>query len=190
MPTSGYTHTCASCEAKLPISERYVGRTLHCPHCGTEFLADPTLADVDDLMEDLASDRRSGGFPWLPVLAVVVIGALVVWWLGQSDHRGVFAGLFRANPSAGQFAEIGVDGELRVAVAMDHETVVFIVTALEDDDPGSIEALKVQGRVIEVASGTRVKVIERVRRQRAARVRILDGQWSGRVVWVPQATLR
>ena len=38
---AGYTHTCASCEAKLRIHERYVGRVLHCTECGTEFLADP-----------------------------------------------------------------------------------------------------------------------------------------------------
>jgi hypothetical protein len=190
MPTSGYTHTCASCEAKLPIHERYVGRTLHCPHCGTEFLADPTLADVDDLMEELAEDRASGGFPWLAVLIVVAAGAVAVWWLGQSEHHGMFSDLFRANPSPGQFAELGIDGEQRVPAAMDHETIVFIVAAIEDDDPGSIEALKVQGRLIEVASGTRVKVIERARRQGAARVRILDGQWTGRVVWVPDLALR
>ncbi len=190
MPTTGYTHTCASCEAKLSIHERYVGRALHCPHCGTEFLADPALADVEDLMEDLARDDGRGGFPWLPVLVVAAVCAAVVWWLGQSEHSGIFARLFRANPSPGQFAVLELESERRVPAAMDHETVVFIVAAIEDDDPGAIEALAVEGRVIEVAAGTRVKVIELVRRQRAARVRILDGPWTGRVVWVPRAALR
>jgi len=190
MAIGGYTHTCASCEARLPIRERYVGRTLHCPHCGTEFLADPALADVDDLVDDLAAGQQSRGFPWLAVLAVAAIGVAAAWWLGRSDDSGPLGRLFRADPSPGQFAELRLDGRQQVVAAMDHETVGFIVAALEDDDPGSIQALQAQGRVIEVAPGTRVKVIDRVRREHAARIRILQGPWTGRVVWVPESALR
>jgi hypothetical protein len=73
---------------------------------------------------------------------------------------------------------------------MDHETVVFVVDALEDSDPGSLQALKIQGRIIDVESGTKIKVIERVGRDRSARVRVLEGPWTGRVLWVPETALR
>ncbi|MCU0303679.1 MAG: hypothetical protein MUC56_06450 [Thermoanaerobaculales bacterium] len=185
---AGYTHTCASCEAKLKIHERYVGRALHCPHCGVEFLADPSLADVDDLVEQLAPAPRRR-IPWLGIGIAVVIFAAVVWVLATAAD-GPFAELFRPSREAGQFAQLELEGRQRVPVALDHETVVFVVDAIEDPDPGSLAALHAQGRIIEVASGTKVKVIERQRRSRTARVRIIDGVWTGRVVWTADLALR
>jgi hypothetical protein len=182
---AGYTHTCAVCEAQLKIHERYVGRTLHCTECGTEFLADPTLTDIDDTMVD---DGRSRSWPLIVAIVFVLgVGAL---WLGQAHKSGLFSELFKPNRTAGHIAILEIAGRDTVAVALDSETVVFIVDALEDPDPGSLEALRAQGRMIEVVSGTRVKVIERVRRDRSARVRILTGVWTGRVVWAPAIALR
>jgi len=182
----GYTHTCASCEEKLKIHERYVGRALHCPTCGTEFLADPTLADIEDLLPDVPARK----VPWLPILLVVVVLAVAALWLGKDAHQGIFGEFFRPTRTAGQFGVIVIEGRDVVPAAMDHETVIFVVDALEVDDPGSLQALKAQGRTIDVASGTKIKIIETIRRERTARVRVLEGPWTGRVVWVPQLAIR
>ena len=185
----GYTHTCAACDAKLKIHERYVGRALHCPTCGTEFLADPTLADIDDIIDELVPDQKRS-IPWLPIVLSLTLLVVAGMWLGQASHDGPFAALFKPNRTAGQFAVLSIEGWDQVPVAMDHETVVFLVDALEDADPGSLQMLNAQGKVIDVASGTKIKVIERVRRDRAARVRILEGVWTGRVVWAPEMALQ
>lgn len=186
---AGYTHTCASCEAKLKIHERYVGRVLHCTECGTEFLADPTLADIDDIIDELVPQTKRS-IPWLPILLGVSVVVIGVFIFGQTDPDGFFARLFKPTRTAGQFAFLGLEGKTRVPAAMDRETAVFVIDAVEDEDPGSLQALSAQGRIIEVAGGTKIKVIEIVRRDRMARVRILDGVWTGRVLWVPMAAVR
>lgn len=186
---NGYTHTCASCEAKMRIHERYLGRTLHCPHCGLEFLADPLLADVDDLVEDLAPTKKRS-VPWLWILLVVTVVTVAALVLGQREHSGLLARILKPARSPGQIAHLAIEGREHVPAAMERETVVFIVDALEDDDPGSLEALRAQGRLIEVAAGTRVTLIERVRSSRSARVRVLEGTWTGRVLWVPWMAVR
>ena len=185
---AGYTHTCASCEEKLKIHDRYVGRTLHCPHCGTEFLADPTLVDVDDLVEELVAEKRRA-FPWLSVTLVLACVAVALV-LGRSTYDGVLGEIFRPTRSAGQFAVLAVEGREAVPAAMDRETIVFVVAAVEDRDAGSLQAIRAQGKLIDITEGTRVKLIEIRKRDRCARVRILDGTWAGRVVWVPLSTVR
>ena len=185
----GYTHTCAACDAKLKIHERYVGRALHCPTCGTEFLADPTLADIDDIIDELVPDRKRS-IPWLPILAGLVFLVVAFVWLGRANQDGPFSKLFKPNRTPGQFAVLTIAGQDRVPAAMDRETVVFLVNAIEDADSGSVEALSAQGKIIDVTSGTKIKVIERVKSDRSARVRILEGTWTGRVVWVPDLALQ
>lgn len=185
---AGYTHTCASCEAKLKIHERYVGRALHCPHCGTEFLADPTLADVDDLIEELVPAEKKS-FPWLAILALSFL-AVVVVILGQSRHTGFLAELFKPTRSPGQFANLSLDDRKPVPAAMDYETVEFLVAALEDSDAGSLQALRAQGKIVDLTPGLQVKLIEQNRRNGSARVRVLEGEWTGRVLWVPLMTVR
>jgi hypothetical protein len=180
----GYTHTCPACDAKLKIHERYVGRTLHCPTCGTEFLADPNLADIDDIIDELVPAQKRS-IPWLPVAAALAVLVVAVLWLGQANRDGAFSKFFKTKRTAGQFAVLTIEGRDRVPAAMDRETVVFLVDAIEDADPGSLDALRAQGKIIDVASGTRVKIIERVGSERTARVRILEGVWTSRVVWVP-----
>ena len=184
----GYTHTCAACDAKLKIHERYVGRALHCPTCGTEFLADPTLADIDDIIEELVPDRKRS-IPWLPILAVLVFAVVAFVWLGKANQDGPFSKFFKPKRAPGHFAVLAITGRDRVPAAMDRETVAFLVNAIEDADPGSVEALSAQGKIFDLTSGTRIKVLERVKSDRSARVRILEGVWTGRVVWVPDIAL-
>jgi len=184
----GYTQTCPSCEEKLKIHERYVGRTLHCPHCGTEFLADPTLQDIDDLMEEMAPEEPRR-FPLKGLLVVAVLGALLVV-VGQSNHSGFLAEVFKPTRSQGGFAVVSFDDGRSVPAAMDRETIVVVVDAIEDGDPGSLQALRVQGLTVDVSPGTRVKLIELVKRDRIARVRVVEGEWTGRVLWVPDTALR
>lgn len=186
---AGYTQTCASCETKFKVHERYVGRALHCPHCGTEFLADPTLVDVEDLVEELEPEGRRR-LPWLALAIAAVVLATAALWLGQAHTSGWLGELFRPQRSAGQFATLALEGRDRVPAAMDRETAIFVAGALEDPDPGSLDALRVQGRIVDVAAGTQVKVVEWVRSDRTARVRILTGPWTGRVVWVATTSVR
>jgi hypothetical protein len=178
---AGYTHTCAVCDAKLNVHERYVGRNLHCTECGTEFLADPSLIDDDTGGVDAFSR-------W--VLAVFVLGIFggLGWWIVQANED-FFADLFKPRRLAGHIAFLDLGNGLPVPAAPDSETVGIIVSAVENSDPGALQVLRAQGRLIEIASGTRVKVIERIRRDRAAKVRILVGPWTSRVVWVPVAAL-
>ncbi len=185
----GYTHTCAACDAKMKIHDRYVGRTLRCTACGTEFLADPTLADIDDIIDEMVP-KQERSVPWLPIIGGVTLLVLAMLVLSQSDPDGFLAKLFRPSRSAGQFAELTMDGRDRVPAAMDQETAVFVVNALEDADPRSLALLKDQGRIIDVDSGTRIKVIELVDRDGTARARIVEGQWTGRVLWVPMVAVR
>lgn len=185
---TGYTHTCASCEAKLKIHDRYVGRALHCPHCGTEFLADPTLADVDDLLEEM-EPKKPRRFPWAILLVVAVI-AVLGFVAGQPNHSGFLGEIFKPTRSDGDFAILAFDDGREVPAAMDRETVSIVVGALEDPDPGSLQALRIQGTIVDVVSGTRIKLIEHVKSDRIARVRIIEGEWTGRVLWVPATALR
>jgi DNA-directed RNA polymerase subunit RPC12/RpoP len=185
----GYTHTCASCEARLKIHERYVGRVLHCTECGTEFLADPSLVDIDDIIEELVPETKRS-VPWLPILvgvSVVIIGVSI---FSETDPDSFFGKLFQPTRTAGQFASLGLEGRERIPAAMERETVVYVVDAIEDKDRGSLQALSAQGRIIEVSAGTKIKVIEILRKDRVARVRILEGEWTGRVLWVPIVALR
>ena len=122
----GYTHTCAACDAKLKIHERYVGRALHCPTCGTEFLADPTLADIDDIIDELVPDRKRS-IPWLPIIAGLALLVVAFLWLGTADRGGPFSKLFKPERNPGQFAVLAIAGQDRVPAAMDRETVVFLV---------------------------------------------------------------
>jgi hypothetical protein len=186
----GYTHTCASCDAKLKIHERYVGRTLHCTRCGTEFLADPTLADVDDIIDDLLPAKERRPFPWIWVLAAAAVLIVAGLWVVQAHRAGYFAELFKPTRSAGQVAVLAMDDHGSVPAAMDRDTVVLIAAALEADDPGSLDAIRAKQRLLEVASGTKATVIEIQRSDRIARVRILTGPWASRVLWVPSVALR
>jgi hypothetical protein len=183
---TGYTHTCASCDAQMNVHERYVGRVLRCTACGTEFLADPTLIDIEDLLPE--RDRRSGR--WLAAGLMVVVAGAFAWWLGQAGHGGVFSDWFRPRKGAGQMAVLALGSGEPVPAALDQETVGIVVSAIENPDPGALQLLRVQGRLIDVTQGTTVTIIQVVRRDRAARVRILVGPWTSRVVWVPAAALR
>ena len=53
--------------------------------------------------------------------------------------------------------------------------------------PSSAAAREVleNGHGLEIAAGTKARVLGRADRGRQCRVRILEGSWSSRIVWVP-----
>jgi len=78
-----------------------------------------------------------------------------------------------------------------VLVALDHESV----GALVDMQSGSIQAgvaslLNQDDRFLEIKEGTRIRVLEYANKSLEARVRILEGPWDSRIVWVPARWIR
>jgi hypothetical protein len=60
-----------------------------------------------------------------------------------------------------------------------------IIEAIEDGNAAELDRLKKSSRCIELPAGTSIRVLERRKRGVATRVRVLDGPWSSRIVWVP-----
>ncbi len=176
----------------MQVHERYLGRTLRCTSCRTEFVADPVqeVVEVEAAVPDVGEDqpRRLGRFlPWLLLLLLL---AAVMWWLGQ-DLSGGFAGsLFQTERSAGELATLDMGGEASVMVAFDRESVAALLRAAAAGDGASLQSLREEGRCLEVRAGTRVRVLELSRKAAEARVRIVDGPWASRIVWVPAEWIR
>ena len=188
----GYIHTCSGCGARMQVHERYLGRTLRCTSCRTEFVADPAqeVVEVEAAVPDVGQEQpgRLGRFlPWLLLLLPL---AAVMWWLGQ-DLSGGFAGsLFQVQRSVGELATLDMGGEDSVVVAFDRESVAPLMRAAAEGDGTSLQSLREEGRCLEVRAGTRVRVLELSRRAPEARVRIVDGPWASRIVWVPAEWIR
>ena len=189
----GYIHTCANCGAHMQVHERYLGRALKCTSCRTEFLAE-LPADVEIAEETvpvqesaLQPPKRRRFLPWFLVLVPLVA---VVWWLGQDRSSGVGDTLFRADRAVGEIGFLGTDGDGPVVAALNYDTVAVLVRAGNDPDPALMKSLVKDGNCIEVSPGTQVRVLERTDKGRASRVRILDGPWSTRVVWIPARWIR
>ena len=182
----GYIHTCASCGAHMQVHERYLGRNLRCTSCRTEFLA--ALPEGIDVVEAPPTSQASTAPPrgrvrriaWIALFMVFAMVGL--WWLGQ-EHRG--DPLFRPERAAGEIGVLRSEGPGAVVVALDRDSVNRLVKA--GDSPSSPDARAVveEGHGLEVAAGTQVRILERANRGRESRVRILDGPWASRVVWVP-----
>jgi len=191
-----YTHVCRACGATLPVHERYYGRTLRCTSCGTEFEADPFGGQVlvdDSLPADRLAERAGGGlrrgaglWRWIAVAAVVLaLAAAVVWWLGGDRRSGFGNQAFRAKKARTDLGVLRNGSEPSVTAALDRETVDEIIDALSDGNPAALDRLRGSSRCIELSAGTSVRVLERRKRGVATRVRVLDGPWSSRIVWVP-----
>ena len=192
----GYIHTCGNCGSHMQIHERYLGRTLKCTSCRTEFEAEmpegaipeePVLLTVDE--KSKPSAKRF--LPWLLLLIPVVA---FIWWLGQDHSEGVGKTVFRTERSVGDNAALDTGLGRPVLVALDHESVGALV-ALVAMQSGSIQAgvaslLNQDDRFLEIKEGTRIRVLEYANKSLEARVRILEGPWDSRIVWVPARWIR
>ncbi len=190
----GYIHTCGKCGSHMQVHERYLGRTLRCTSCRTEFLAempDGVVAEEPLVVggDDSETKRAPGRFLWLVVPLIPLVG--LIWWLGQDHSEGVGKTVFRTERSVGDNAALDTGLGRPVLVAFDHESV----GALVDMQSGSIQAgvaslLNQDDRFLEIEEGTRIRILEYANKSLEARVRILEGPWDSRIVWVPARWIR
>jgi hypothetical protein len=178
----------------MQIHERYLGRTLKCTSCRTEFEAVmPEDAFVDDpVLPALGDDQAKPGpkrfIPWL-LLALVPVVALV-WFLGQDQSEGPAKAVFREEHSVGENATVDTGADRPVLVALDHESVGALQTLGQGNVQINVGSLMDQDRYIELPSGTNIRILEYANKGKEARIRILEGPWQSKVVWVPTRWIR
>jgi hypothetical protein len=190
----GYIHTCEKCGAHMQVHERYLGRTLKCTSCRTEFLAElPKDVPLEEpaVPTPVEPEARKSPVRFLPWLLLLVPLAGFVWWLGQDQTEGVAETVFRAQRAAGENATLDTGAGRPVLVALDYESV----GALVDMQQGAIEVgvaslMDKDSRFLELEAGSKIRVIEYADKSHVARVRILAGPWQGRIVWVPARWIR
>jgi hypothetical protein len=190
----GYIHTCGKCGSHMQVHERYLGRTLKCTSCRTEFEAVmPEDAIVDEPVlpipgDDEAKPGLKRFIPWL-LLALVPVVALV-WFLGQDQSEGPAKAVFREEHSVGENATVDTGAGRPVLVALDHESVGALQTLGQGNVQINVASLMDQDRYIELPSGTNIRILEYSNKGKEARIRILDGPWQSKVVWVPTRWIR
>ena len=191
---SGYIHTCGKCGAHMQVHERYLGRTLRCTSCRTEFEAvlpegaiadEPVLPALDDGEAKPGAKRF---IPWL-LLALVPVVALI-WFLGQDQSEGPAAAVFREQHTVGENATVESGLGRPVLAALDHEAVAALQTIGQGNVQINVGALMDQDRYIELPPGTNIRILELANKGREARIRILEGPWQSKVVWVPARWIR
>ena len=191
---SGYIHTCANCGAHMQVHERYLGRTLKCTSCRTEFEATmpedaaPEETPLPDLPEEMKKPGASRFLPWLLLLLVPI--AALVWFLGQDQSEGPAATVFREERSVGENATVDTGMGRPVLVALDHEAVGALHTMAQSSVKINVGALMEQDKYLELPAGTSVRVLEYASKGREARIRILEGPWQSRIVWIPSRWIR
>jgi hypothetical protein len=190
----GYIHTCGNCGAHMQVHERYLGRTLKCTSCRTEFeaaLPEGMVAEEPALPElpgDSSKPSVTRFIPWLVLLLIPVVGLL--WFLGQDQSEGPAETVFRAQRSVGSNATVDTGMDRPVLVALEHEAVGPLVTLGQGSVQVNVNALMDQKRYIELPSGTPVRILEYTDKGRVARIRILEGPWQSRIVWIPTRWIR
>jgi predicted RNA-binding Zn-ribbon protein involved in translation (DUF1610 family) len=200
------SHTCTACGARITVGERYYGRTLRCTACGEPFAARLPLVPVSAPPpatvvapaapvpppqpavlavppDPAARSRRARAVLVLGVIAVA-LGALL-WWLGGNREQGFGSILFAAEKQRMQIGELRFGDEPTVPVALDREAFGELMAATGSGEAAALRAFRSSPRCLEVAAGTRVRVLERRKYDAEARVRVLDGPQSSRIVWVP-----
>lgn len=128
---------------------------------------------------------------WLvgSIAVVAVLGALV-WWLGGDRTTGFASGLFTVQKTRTELGVLRREQGRAVPVALDRETLGELIRAVEDRNEAALDRLVNSSRCLELAEGTRVRVLERRKRAVETRVRVLDGPWASRIVWVPVQWIR
>jgi len=190
----GYIHTCENCGAHMQVHERYLGRTLKCTSCRTEFLAElPKGVDLEEATAPPPAeiDGKKGPTRFLPWLLLLIPLVGFFWWLGQDQSEGVAETVFRAPRAVGENAKLDTGGGRPVLVSLDYESV----GALVDMQQGALEVgvaslMDKDSRFLEMEAGSRIRILEYADKSRVARVRILAGPWEGRIVWAPARWIR
>ena len=201
-------HTCTACGAAMTIPERYWGRTLRCTACGETFVArlpvapaptplpaSPPAAEMvapapapQPAAPAAAADPAAGSRRTRTLLVLAVIAAAMgalLWWLGGNREEGFGSSLFAAEKQRTQIGELRFNGESTVPVALDREAFDELAAAADSADPADLRAFRASPRCLSLPAGTRVRVLERRKYDPEARVRVLDGPQSSRIVWVP-----
>jgi hypothetical protein len=191
---SGYIHTCEKCGTHMQVHERYLGRTLKCTSCRTEFEAKlpedgigdgPILAEIEEEVEK----SRKKKFPiWLIFIFVPIVA--LIWFLGQDQGDGPASSVFREERSAGENATVDAGTGRPVLTALDHEAVAALQTIGQGSVQINVSALMDQNKYLELPAGTNVRVLEFADGGRTARIRILEGPWQSRIVWIPARWIR
>jgi predicted nucleic acid-binding Zn-ribbon protein len=190
----GYIHTCGKCGAHMQVHERYLGRTLRCTSCRTEFeamLPEGAVAEepaLPELPEDSSKPSATRFLPWIVLLLIPVVG--LMWFLGQDHTEGPAETVFRAQRPAGANATVDTGMDKPVLVALEHEAVGALLTLGQGSVQINVNALMDQKRYIELPSGAPVRILEYTDKGRVARIRILEGPWQSRIVWVPTRWIR
>jgi hypothetical protein len=178
----------------MQVHERYLGRTLKCTSCRTEFEAtlpegavteDAVLPEVEDVPSKPSATRF---LPWLLLLLIPVIG--LFWFLGQDQSEGRAETLFRDQVAAGDNANVDAGSGKPVLVALEYEAVAALLTLGQGNVQINVGALMDQDRYIELPSNTNVRVLDYTDKGRVARIRILEGPWQSRIVWIPTRWIR
>ena len=190
----GYIHTCGNCGAHMQVHERYLGRTLKCTSCRTKFEATlpegavPEEPALPELPEDSSKPSAARFVPWIVLLLIPVAGLL--WFLRQDQSEGPAQTAFRTQRPVGSNATVDTGMGRPVLVALEYEAVGPLVTLGEGSVQINVNALMDQKRYIELPSGTSVRVLEYADKSRVARIRVLEGPWQSRIVWVPARWVR
>ena len=146
---------------------------------------EPVLPILDD---EEAKPGAKRFIPWL-LLALVPVVALI-WFLGQDQSEGPAKAVFRETRSVGENATVDTGAGRPVLAALDHEAVAALQTIGQGNVQVNVGALMDQDRYIELPSGTNIRVLEYATKGREAKIRILEGPWQSKVVWVPARWIR
>ena len=197
-----YTHTCTACGSRMKVYERFYGRRLHCKECGEDFdarvpaaLVQQVVVEVapaDDSVVDSDPDpeqrsRRRRRLMW--AAAALVAAALLVLWLGGDRTEGFGSSLFKTEKGRTQIGVLNRGNADVVMVALERDGLDQLMGLSSDDGEPIPEEVLSSPRYLQVAAGTRVRVLERSRGGRT-RVRVLDGPQNSRIVWVPLAWIQ
>lgn len=198
------THTCTACGTVMTVTERYYGRSLRCTECGEPFTA--RIPVMPAALHRPATDAPSAGAettvvavapPRDPTVgprrarALLVLGAIalsaaaLLWWLGGNREQGLGSSLFATEKQRTQIGELRLEGEPTVPVALDRDSFDQLIAAVQSGDRSALQVFRASPRCLSLPAGTRVRVLERRKRGAEARVRVLDGPESSRIVWVP-----
>lgn len=197
-----YCHTCTACGSQMTVYERYYGRRLRCTECGEEFdarvpavVSPPSASEASpaDSSPELPApdpEQRSRRRRHLAVAtAALVATILLVLWLGGDRDEGFGSSLFKTEKGRTQIGVLDRGSADVVMVALERDGLDELMELSKDTAVPVPDELLSSPRYLQVATGTRVRVLERSRGGRT-RVRVLDGPQNSRIVWVPLAWIQ